>query len=322
MKICPKCHSSYSDETLNFCLTDGVPLITAEAVQGERLSMQQSWQEAETLHDKDFVLPPQHSTLGSSSGEHTTSPNSGSPTIASSGSYTTSFSSAPNASVVIPAQRRSNFILQAGIVVLLAVGAAIGIFWLHSGLTGKNTANNSQNSAVPSATVEVRKTAVALAPEQENQLKKEISETLETWRSTIEKRDIEGHIKNYVQILDNYYRESGIYREHVRADRQRAFDRYPIISLTIDNVIITPLSLESASVTFDKSWSFKNSQKMSTGSVQQEIEFVKQNGRWLINGEKDLKVYYINNRENETAGSSNSNSGNSNQQTSNTQSNK
>ena len=39
MKVCPKCNSSYSDETLNFCLTDGVPLV-AEEILDEYLSKQ------------------------------------------------------------------------------------------------------------------------------------------------------------------------------------------------------------------------------------------------------------------------------------------
>src|SRR3712207_6320136 len=99
MKICPKCHSSYSDETLNFCLTDGVPLVAdaSESVSGgERLSAQHSWQEAETLHDSGFIYPP------APPGQHTTSPNSGSPTFASSASHTTA------GTLIPPPQKSSN----------------------------------------------------------------------------------------------------------------------------------------------------------------------------------------------------------------------
>src|SRR5215213_5472919 len=145
MKICPKCHSSYSDETLNFCLTDGVPLVAAMA-SGERLSSQHSWQEAETLHDSNFIFP--------SAGEHTTSPNSGSPTFVSSGSHTTAVNVLP------PQKSSSNRFLLPVVGVLLAAGLAGGAFW-YFGAQGMNPSINSRGS-IPSATVEVKKTSVAL----------------------------------------------------------------------------------------------------------------------------------------------------------------
>lgn len=169
-----------------------------------------------------------------------------------------------------------------------------GALWYFFG----GNPNDARHAPVPSATVEVKKTSVALPAEQENQIKKEITEMIETWRSSIEKHDIDTHIKNYVAQLDNYYKESGIHREHVRADRLRAFERYPSIDLQVDNIKITLHSADAATVLFDKTWTFKRPERTSTGSVQQEMELIKQNGRWLINGEKDAKVYYINNRDN------------------------
>jgi hypothetical protein len=49
----------------------------------------------------------------------------------------------------------------------------------------------------------------------------------------------------------------------------------------------------------------KNDKKTSTGSVQQEVHVTKTNGKWLIDAEKDLKVYFLNNRENPAADNSN-----------------
>lgn len=296
MKICPKCHSSYSDESLNFCLTDGVPLVVAEG-SGERLSSQHSWQDAETLHDGSFKLP-------FTGGGHTTSPNSGAPTFSASTSHRTTFNE------VVPPKKSSNRVLLSVVGTLLALGIAAGAFWYFS----RSEPSNVRTAPIPGATVEVKKPSVALTAEQENQIKKEITEMIEGWRSSIEKHDIDTHIKSYVATLDNYYKESGIYREHVRADRLRAFERYPSIDLQVDNMKITPHSTDSATVLFDKTWTFKRPERTSTGSVQQEMELVKQNGRWLITGEKDEKVYYINNRDNtdNTNASQNSNGGSSN----------
>jgi hypothetical protein len=282
MKICPKCHSSYSDETLNFCLTDGVPLVVEEVYQ-ERLSSQNPWQEAETLHDSRFIAAVS---------EHTTSPNSVTPTFISASSQKTATFSTETP------PKSSKKILFAVIAILLAGGIAAAIFWRSANQT--NGANKSQTAA-PTATVIIKKAVEPLTDAQQNQVKKEVSETLEDWRASINRRDIERHITHYMQTLEEYYKESGIDKNHVRADRQRAFDRYESISLQVDNLQVTPESTESATAVFDKSWTFKNTQRTATGSVQQEMHLVKVGGKWLINGEKDLKVYFLNNRDNPIA---------------------
>ena len=268
-------------------------LVVTEAL-GERLSSQHSWQDAETLHDASFNLP--------FTGEgHTTSPNSGAPTFSASTSNRTTFNE------VIPPKKSSNLVLLSVVGTLLALGIGVGAFWYFS----RSEPNSVRNAPISGATVEVKKTSVALTAEQENQIKKEITEMIEGWRSSIEKHDIDTHIKSYVATLDNYYKESGIHREHVRADRLRAFERYPSIDLQVDNMKITAHSMDSATLLFDKTWTFKRPERTSTGSVQQEMELVKQNGKWMIIGEKDEKVYYINNRDNtdNTNASQNSNGG-------------
>lgn len=282
MKICPKCQSSYSDETLNFCLTDGVPLVVEEVYQ-ERLSSPNTWQEAETLHDSRYF---------ESVGEHITSPNSSSPTFISASSQTTA-----TFSNEVP-KKSSKTLLFSVIGILLACGIAAAIFWRSTGET-KNA--NSPQTAVPTATVVVKKAAAAISEEQQNQIKKEASEALADWLATNSKKDIDAHIAHYADTLDVYYGESGKDKNHVRADRLRAYQRYDSIQMQIDNLQVIPESPESATVVFDKSWTMKNAQKTSTGSVQQEIHLVRLGGKWLINGEKDLKVYYINNRENQPA---------------------
>jgi hypothetical protein len=92
----------------------------------------------------------------------------------------------------------------------------------------------------------------------------------------------------------------------------RAYERYEVIDIQLDNIKITPESETSASATFDKTWTFKSSKKVSTGSVQQEFTFIKKDGKWLIDGEKDVKVYYVNNRENSDANSNSANQNNEN----------
>jgi hypothetical protein len=284
MKICPKCNSSYSDETLIFCLTDGVPLVEGDALTGN-LSGSLAWQEAETIYDENLKIHFPES--------HVTSPNSSSDTVSKFRLNTSSFITQK------PKKPRPYLIPLVGFLAMISVAGAI-FWWLYANNNAAISSPNKRSSTESSSANRPRVT-VALTADQQDAIKKEVADVLEAWRKSIEKRDADQNVKFYDNTLETYYKESGIDRNHVRADRQRAIDRYESLSLQVDNLKVTPETTETASATFDKTWIFKNPVKTSTGSVQQEMYFIKQNGKWLINGEKDLKVYYINNRENNAA---------------------
>jgi hypothetical protein len=277
MKICPKCNSTYTDETLNFCLTDGVLLLTAA-----RTLDPEHWQEAETIFDPELKIHQFAPT--------NTAPNSASGTNSGMSRRTGSFT------VSEPKKTNPYFYPLLGVAAtLLAIG---GIFWwLYVNPASPAQTGSKQNQ---SGRQPVKRVAVPLTTEQENQVRKEAAEFIERWRATNEKKDIESHIAHYAGTLEIYYDKSGIDKNIVRADRLRAYQRYDSISMSVDNAKITAEAPDLATIVFDKSWTMKSEQKTSTGSVQQEVHLTKQNGKWLIFGEKDLKVYYINNRENTT----------------------
>ena len=100
-------------------------------------------------------------------------------------------------------------------------------------------------------------------------------------------------MRKYAGTVD-YYRKRGASVDFVRRDKQRAFDRFSSISVTISNMnVAVGDSGETATATFDKEWVFQGS-RTSTGKVQQQMQFRKINGEWLITGERDVKVYYTN----------------------------
>lgn len=281
MKVCPKCNSSYSDETLNFCLTDGVPLV-AEEILDEYLSKQsnsKSWHTAETLVDQRFSIADARPTAVSSS----------SPTFELGN--TTARNLAP---------QKSNKTLYAISGILLAAILGGGIWWFAK------SSNPANKSVLSEETASVPKHAIVpISPEQDAQVKKELTQFMLDWARTNSEKNADAHLAHYANTLEVYYGESGKDKNHVLADRLRAYQRYDSIQMQVDNLKITPESAESATVVFDKSWTMKNDKKTSTGSVQQEIHVTKTKGKWLIDGEKDLKVYFINNRENQSADNSN-----------------
>lgn len=278
MKVCPKCNSSYSDETLNFCLTDGVPLV-AEEILDEYLSKHnsKSWHTAETLVDQRFSIADARPT----------SVNPSAPT------FELGNTTARN---LVPKKSHTMLYAILGVLLISAIGAG---FWWFSKPNPTIKAVSTDNT--PSIS---KRAIVPISPEQETQVKKEITEFLLNWAKTNSEKNADAHIALYANTLEIYYGESGRDKGHVLADRQRAYQRYDTIQMEVDNVQITPESTESASLVFDKSWTMKNDKKTSTGSVQQEMHVSKIGGKWLIDTEKDLKVYFINNRENQSADNS------------------
>lgn len=281
MKICPKCQSSYSDETLNFCLADGSPLVTDE-FSADNPSSENSWHDAETVADSGLYV------AGNS---RSTASGTNSPTLQLLRTPTETLSR-PNS---------SNLKLYSVLGTALAAVVLIGGFWWLSQSRNASSVNaNSSVRADNGFAVQNAKSVVPLTAPQDTQVKREVADFIESWRQTNEERDIEKHIDHYANILDNFYKESGISKNHVRADRVRAYEVYNSLSLQVDKLKITPESETSAIAVFDKSWTFKNAQKTSTGSVQQELRLAKQSDRWYIVGEKDLNVHFINNRLNQT----------------------
>jgi len=154
---------------------------------------------------------------------------------------------------------------------------------------------------------EAKKISSPLSPDQENQITGEIKDFLNSWKTSIEKRDINDQMRHYAKTLEIFYRDSNKDQNHVRAERLKAFERYTSLSLHLTNIEVKPESDRFASVVFDKDWVFSGNERFSSGAVQQEMGLVKSDGRWYIVIEKDLQIYNMNNRQNQSNNSSNSN---------------
>ena len=124
-------------------------------------------------------------------------------------------------------------------------------------------------------------------------IRKAVSGTVSSWANAIESGNFNGHLSFYADTLDYYYNARGFSKNQVRADKQRAFEAFDNIEFNISNVRVTPdASGERATVVYDKEWVFENDERVSEGKVQSQLTLQKIGGRWLIVGERDLKVYY------------------------------
>jgi hypothetical protein len=282
MMICPTCNARYEDDTLKFCLEDGTPLVPGRVTEAPTVA----FREVET------VVSPRGDGSGQPSRD---------------------WAPDPLARSFAPRPRKSN----TGLAVLLTALGMLVIFgivgagaWVYlNGRKGEASQNNSltsigtSNNGTPNSKPNTRSppsptangwsnTSPAPAePVNAEEVKKEVAKTIYTWKSTAESHDLDSYMGNYAETVD-YYRKKGASRSVVRADKQRAFDRFDTLGSDISNMDITVApSGNEATALFDKEWEFEGETR-SKGKVRQEMQFKKVNGEWLITAEKDIKVYY------------------------------
>lgn len=291
MKYCPTCRTQYTDDTLRFCLQDGATLV-------DRIET-----------DTPTVAFPE------------------TPTVAARGvdSHVTSWRNERDEEVTKvasakPKERKSGIaiplIAAAAVVLLFFAVTGIGL-WIYltsgrvnppdniaantSNINGSTPSNTGSYFPTPAATATPTRqpTATATPPPfptpppatDMDQARRDVSQSINTWKSMAEARDLNAYMGNYAETVD-YYRRSGARRAFVRADKSRAFSMYDSMSVNLSNMSVSvDESGATATAVFDKEWDFRGSRN-STGKVQTQLRLRNENGRWLIIGERDLRVYY------------------------------
>lgn len=297
MKICPYCQNTYTDDSLQFCLQDGQPLenYTPNQTSGSQ------WSDAETLVSPKMRSQPPLDAQKSQNWQPSE------PTILAAQT---------------PEPEKSNtlkivLLTLLGMLVLFGIGG-IGAFvvWKKSQREIAANVNNNKpvNTKTPAANqnansnqntnanVNANANANSAAPppkptinpEQTEEIKEKVKNVIDDWKTAYESLDLEYAVSYYAETVD-YYNGGRVGIGRVRADKQRAFDAYDTLKFDISNLTVTPDSTgEKATAVFDKEWNFENVEKTNSGKVQQQMQFIKKDGKWKIAGEKDLKVYYIN----------------------------
>jgi len=167
----------------------------------------------------------------------------------------------------------------------------------------KNDLKDTKSEASPSPTDSPKDSTPSPTPSataspspdfNPEKIKNEVSDKVYSWASATESLNW-NTLANYYADTVNYYNKNGVSSAYIRNDKQRAFDRYDNVEMNISNLRVTPdASGNSATAVFDKEWTFEGEDTYSSGKVQSQLDLKKISGRWLITGEKDLKVYYVN----------------------------
>lgn len=291
MKHCPSCKTNYADDTLQFCLQDGTqlleipnaPLPTVAYTEQETILRSKPPEQVVPLDTPNFQVQNWQTNPGGQSSNFPTETKKSNTFIAV-------------------------FFTVLGMLLLFGAGVGAWLF-LRNGkevavninanspsnrTPNANSANNQNlNASSPAPSSPTPTPKPTLDPKQAKAVAEEVKNVVDDWKSASENLDLETNLEQYADTVD-YYKAGKVGVEKVRADKRRAFEAYDSININLTNMKITPDdSGEKATALFDKEWTFEGAEKYSAGKVQQQLTFSKINGRWLITGEKDLKVYYV-----------------------------
>lgn len=277
MKTCPRCHSTYSDPTLRFCLQDGTQLVSAGSA-AEDPSPTAIIGPAPTER-----IPPAAPTI----------PYGQSPQLVMPG--TAGGRAKSNIPVVV--------ILTAVVTTLLLAIVGLGAWVL---LRERDNAN-TQTAKTNNSPVETNNAQTTI-PQTKNQntppptpspldratVERQVTTALNRWADSIRNRDLIAHMSSYAGLLDTYYNANKVSAARVRADRAKAFSMYSQMDVQLSNIAVTLDGPATRAVaTFDKTYHFSGERTFS-GSSRSQLIFAKSDRHWLIVSEKDLKVYYVN----------------------------
>lgn len=294
MKICPQCQTTYTDDSLQFCLQDGTSL---NSVTSTSQMPTANWSEEQTVvrGEQMRINLPQEQTQPQN---YSTTPQ-------------TSYQAEP------PRKSKAWLFVLLGLFFLVIIGGlgAAGLyFYLNSGQTNvvQNNTNkvlnsNSVNKVSENVNVNANTNTNAnvatptpkptLKPAEIETAKKEAESVIYGWKSAAEAHNLDTNLSNYADTVD-YYKGGKINKTKLKASKEPAYKRYDQISIDISEMKVTvdPTG-EKATVTFDKEWDFAGTDKdgnevFNNGKVQQQLILNKFNGKWKIVSEKDVKVYY------------------------------
>jgi ketosteroid isomerase-like protein len=289
MKHCPRCQSTYTDDTLQFCLQDGSVLVNAAAAVPET------------------PAPDAAAATGGNQLEAPTVVRQQQPVDTGQNQF------APPAA---PKKSSTGLVIfLTALVTLLLFGGGIVAWYLLQNRGAAEVAINSNagNSPAPSnrnssdANRGNANASPSPTPSNSNtnsnsnnapsvnaaQIKSEVSDKVNDWAAAIESGNLNAHLSSYADRLDYYYNARDVGIGAIRSDKQRAFGSFDDFRMEISNLRVTPdASGEKATAVFDKEWEFEGEDNRNKGKVQSQLQLTKIGGVWRITGERDLKIYY------------------------------
>ncbi|HEX8495125.1 MAG TPA: nuclear transport factor 2 family protein [Pyrinomonadaceae bacterium] len=296
MKRCPSCQSTYTDNSLRFCLSDGTPLVAVvdDDPQATKISPAPTKANMPTL-----ALPPNQL-----------------PDYISATAETQQRPASAAGNDNATQRRRIIPILIVGLV-LLASAVVVALVVTRdrsdddSGASRKASDYPTSNSTppqptpsiaaspTPSATVTPSATPVPTVtptPNDSYSARAEVMSALNAWTASLNRQDLDANMRLYADNLDNFYGRGNLSKASVRMKRRANFEMYySSINVQLSNVNV---SLDSsgtvATILYDNTYNWQGGTKSLRGKSHNKMVMSKIGGRWLITSEQHLQTYYEN----------------------------
>ncbi len=274
MKLCPQCQTKYTDDTLQFCLQDGTQLAneTGEVSAMETVAFGETTTAGNSEAETVISSKPRekfHFDLAENS-----RPNY----------ETNKFTESADFQDTSAKPRTFLIVLVTAFTVLFIVGIVGAGAWFYFNNTSQGISTETNSNSKPDLKTTTKNDA----------LKKDVMQRITAWKSMAEARNLNAYMGFYADKV-NYYKKRALSRRLVKRDKRKAFTKYSTIEITLTNMRIKPLeNNEKAVAAFDKEWIFTNAKKRLTGQVRSQLVLKKVKNEWLIESEKDIKVYYVN----------------------------
>lgn len=294
MKQCPLCESQYTDETLRFCLQDGMSLVEGvkqSAVATVAFSNPVTAEKIMQTEELRVRFRDQ------------TRENWSEPPIAKTVVQTATVKSGSS---------RAVWITVVPVVLILSAAGALGWFYFGNQNTVPDKAilsapNNTERKSAANTTVLSsesleEKPAQALSNSSSpgsnadsEQIKKEVADFINSWKELAEARNLAEYTSKYAETVEYYDKPEANIKE-IRAEIQKLFSTYSDIDLALSNMrIAVEADGLKATAVFDKEWSYEKDKDLIEGKAHTKLQFQKNGPEWKIVSEKHLKVYYTEN---------------------------
>jgi serine/threonine protein kinase len=209
-----------------------------------------------------------------------------------------------------PTARKSRAVTVGLTIVVTLFLVALGGFGFQTlfGARGESPTGGRQNSAVNQPTPAVSQPphtpitapvsatpAPVIAPINTPLLTSEVHQGLNGWSGAARSHDLDSQMTYYADTVDPYFKRRHVSKAEIQSDRAVAYRRYSRLDVQLSNIsVVFDQTGTQATATFDKTFAFEG-EKHFSGSVYTKLWLTKFGSRWLITGERDLKVHYINN---------------------------
>ncbi len=296
MKHCPVCRNQYDDITLSFCLEDGTPLVVEKKQSTiDTISFNVPVTSGKIAESEDWDFEAFDKSLSDDVQNRQSHVWQTLENLPPKERVTQAFIAPKEANIQIPQPKTFNKIWFAVLPVFFVLAGGAGFFFYQeerkvenlnftsSPKTEEKARNLSENSNM--------QTAVEPQAADSEKVKSEVTEFVNDWKKSAESRNLADFLGKYAAQVKYFEKENATFAD-VRGDVQKTFAEFEEIEISISGLKIAATEDGNrATAVFDKEWFFEGKEKIEEGKTHTKLELEKDEGKWKIIGERNLKVY-------------------------------